>query len=150
MIRSLILFLSLSLTEQRCISRDMDSKVVELDCIILNSPQPSPLRSWFKDGELVYSTISGLTVDPNDFLMDNPILVPGVLDPSPFTALGDGRIFYNYDIMNISVPSMLPPGTTLEQATQEVFDLLIGNWTCLVNNTLGSSTVTYVIRECGK
>ena len=127
----------------------MGSTVIELECMILKG-QPSPLRSWFKDGELVYSAISGLDFDASDFLSDNPLLIPGVLDPTPFTALKDGIIFYNYDIMNISVPSMLPPGTTLEQATQEVFDLLIGNWTCLVNNTLGLAMVTYTIRECGK
>ena len=117
----------------------------------MNDPQPSPRRTWFKDGEQVYSAISGFTPDPSEFVMMNPILMPGVLDPITFSTLSDGSIVYNYEVENITSPQLLPPNTTTEEeAEQQVFELLLGNWTCMVNNTLGSATITYVITDCGK
>ena len=117
----------------------------------MNDPQPSPRRTWFKDGEQVYSAISGFTPDPSEFVMMNPILMPGVLDPITFSTLSDGSIAYNYEVENITSPQLLPPGTTtIDEAKQQVFELLLGNWTCMVSNTLGSATITYVISDCGK
>ena len=134
----------------QCVSRNADNKIVNLECEILGNPQPNPLRSWFKDGELVYSAINGFSPNPSDFFMNNPILVPGVLDPITLSALSDGTIVYNYEVRNITSPQQLPPGTTEAQIEQQVFDLLLGNWTCIVNNTLGSTTITYLITDCGE
>ena len=129
----------------------MDSLVV-LPCDVINLPQPRPLRTWYKDGNLVYSEPSGDPVDNDEYSMENEILIPGVLEPATYSLFSDGSIRYNYAVQNISVPQFLPANiTTIEQARDEVFDLLLGNWTCAVNNSLGAPPpITYLIRECGK
>ena len=135
-----------------CISRETSgSKLVTLTCGLLNIPQPRAMRSWFKNDELIYTELTESSVDLSDYFMQFPILMTGVLDPTAFTATSDGIIFLNYEVDNITTPALLPPNTTLEQAREEVFDLLLGNWECRVNNTLGSATpVMYLIRECGE
>ena len=138
--------------DEYCILRDNNgSRLITLECGLLNVPQPQPRRSWFKDGELVYIALSGNTIDTTDFFMEFSILMTGVLDPSAFTATSDGTIFLDYQVENITMPQLLPPNVTIEQARQKVFDLFLGNWTCTISNTLGSATpVTYIIRDCGK
>ena len=143
------------IAENFCVDRDNDT-VVMLECEIPNdpsnppTPQPLPLQSWFKDGELVYTAPLGTIPDIEDFVMDKQVLMPGVLDPTTFTADGDGTISYSTVVMNISIPVFLPPNTTIEQARQMLFDLLLGNWTCVANNSLGTSSVTHIVRECGE
>ena len=143
------------IAENFCVDRDNDT-VVMLECEIPNdpsnppTPQPLPLQSWFKDGELVYTAPLDNTPDIDDFTMDNPVLIPGVLVPTTFTASADGTISYSTEVMNITFLPQLPPSTTTEQARQMLFDLLLGNWTCVANNSLGTSSVTYTIRECGE
>ena len=107
---------------------------------------------WYKDGELVYSTPLEQTPNPNlDFFVENQILMPGIFDQIVLTPTIIGEIFYFYGVMNISMPDLLPPDiTTLEQARQELFNLALGEWMCVVNNSLGTASVTYVIRECGE
>jgi hypothetical protein len=81
--------------------------------------------------------------------MENPILLPGVFNISPFQILSDGTVTIYTGFANISFPElgMLAPNTTLEQAREELFDLFLGNWTCHVNNSLGSFSVEYILRE---
>ena len=127
------------------------SKIVTLECGLLNIPQPQAMRTWFKDGGLIYTELTDSAVDLSDYFTQFPILMTGILDPAAFTATSDGTIFLDYTVDNITLPELLPQGTTFEQAREEVFDLLLGNWMCTVNNTLGSTTpVTYIIRECGE
>ena len=125
-------------------------RTVLMECEILNDPQPTPRRTWFKDGKNVYSDLTGSFPDLTEYFIENSILVTGVLDPITITAPRDGTIYYNYEVMNITFPALLPPDTTIAQAEQQVFQHLLGNWSCTVDNTLGSATVTYKIRECGK
>lgn len=137
-----------------CVSRNAtgaDSRI-SLRCDVANEAQPPALRTWLKDGELVYSELDGDSIDSDEYSIENQILLPGVLDPVTFTTFGDGSIAYNYDVMNISVPAFVPEGvTTPQQARDVVFDLLLGNWTCVLNSSLGSpDPITYLIRECGK
>ena len=113
-------------------------------------PFPYPSRSWFKDGKLVYIAPISTVPDISDYTVDNPVLKPGVLTPDVFAALSDGTILYNTQVENIIFAMPFPPGTTILQARQLVFNGLIGNWTCVANNLLGSSSVTYVIKECGE
>ena len=135
--------------------RNSDTPVM-LECEIPNDPsnlprpQPLTLRSWFKDGELVYTTTLDTTPDIEDFVRDKPVLIIGVLYPTTFAATVDGTISYSTVVMNITFQPPLPPNTTIEQARQVLFDLLLGNWTCVANNSLGTSSVTYITRECGE
>ena len=127
--------------------------MIQLDCKIQADPPiplPTPSRSWFKDGELVYTAPLETVPDVDEYTMANPVLITGVLTPGVFSATADGTIFYNTEVENITFAMPLPPGTTVEQARVMVFDGLLGNWTCVGNNTLGSSSVTNIIRECGE
>ena len=130
--------------------------MIVLHCEIPNEPTmpplplPTPSRSWFKDGKLVYIAELETVPDVDEYTMDNPVLITGVLTPDVFSATTDGTILYNTQVDNITFAMPLPLGTTILQARQLVFDGLIGNWTCVANNTLGSSSVTYVIKECGE
>ena len=138
-----------------CIQRSVNEMVL-LGCEIPNEatnpplPFPTPSRSWFKDGELVYIADLETVPDVDEYTMANPVLITGVLTPDVFSATADGTIFYNTEVENITFAMPLPPGTTVEQARVMVFDGLLGNWTCVGNNTLGSSSVTNIIRECGE
>jgi hypothetical protein len=45
----------------------------------------------------------------------------------------------------------LASGTTPEQARQILlYTSFLGNWTCFVNNSLGSASVEYIVRDRGK
>ena len=138
-------------TDEICISA-RDSKVIPLQCEILNTPQPNPTRSWFKNDELIYSVSSGVSVSLTDYYMNYPILNLGVLEPPVLTATSDGTIYFNYEVKNITNPDELTPNTTIEQAQQIVLEHLIGSWTCNVSNTFGSAiSITYVIiDQCSK
>ena len=134
-----------------------DSTSIRLGCTVPEVAQPrsTPTRMWFKDDQLVFSSLVGGRPDPNpDFFRDNQILMKGVVfDFNPLAALSDGSLVYFHAgaVMNITMPGLLPPGiNNLEQARREVFRLSLGTWRCVVNNTLGIASVTYEIRECGK
>lgn len=123
----------------RCDVRDSSSRA-----------NPSPLRSWYKDGELVYSAESFSSPDLSDYFDNHPIFTIGVLEPVVLTFTSSGTFHYNIQVENVTFPALLPPCTTLDQARQEVFDLLLGTWTCVVENTLGRDSVTYTFREAGE
>lgn len=137
--------------------------MLTLDCDAINDiprPVPSPSLSWFKDGQLVLSvqSFNNIFNDPiieETFLAQNPILMPGVFDVQPLLLIfiGDG-IHLSTRFTNITNPMLggLVPDTTLPEARQLVLNTFLGNWTCLVNNSLGSASVEYIISlgESGK
>ena len=141
------------LAENFCRDRN-DTGSIELGCTVPDEAQPRtvPTRMWFRNGELVYSSIVGRDQDPNpDFFNANPILMQLIFDPNALGAFADGMLFYVYHVTNITMPGLLPPGvTTIEEARQQLFNLAVGNWTCEVNNALGNDSVTYIVRECRK
>ena len=129
---------------------------LNLECIVdLNVPRPipPPLLSWFKNGELVssveYGQIPSFTMS---FLTANPNLTPGVFDIDPLQITSDGTVMLTTQFTNISLPidlGNLPPDITLEQARELLFDNFLGNWMCFVNNSIGSSSVEYIVTEYG-
>ena len=125
----------------------------DVDYSKLPHPIPLPTRSWFKDSQLVSSTLYGVAAEIDEsFLMENPILNLGVFDFLPLQILSDGDITLFNGFSNITSRElgMLSPSTTLEQAREKLFDIFLGNWTCIVNNSLGSSSVEYILRENGE
>ena len=130
-----------------------DDKVAYLGCdyVRLNEPEPLPIpqRSWYEDGQLVYSAPIGSDPNISEFLAANPLLTLGVYE-KPLQTLSYGGILLLGGVLEIGSPSLLPPNTTLEQANEQILALVVGNWTCQLNNTFGSSSVTYTIRECGE
>ena len=132
------------------------SLLQELDCAILDDvPQSVPLpdRSWFRDGVLAVSAQSGQDLNLEaSFTMMFPIFNLGVFNFPSLTLTTDGQITYSTQFTNITMPMLgdLPPDIDLPTARAMVFNLLPGTWMCFVNNSLGSASVEYVIRECGK
>ena len=124
--------------------------MLECDYVEEPYPLPSPQRSWYKDDELVYSALVGNSPNASEFFAANPLLAMGVLNPPPIHILSDGSILLSNQVENITLPSLLPPGTTLEQVKEQLYALLLGNWMCKLNNTLGNASHTYMIRECSK
>ena len=118
-------------------------------CDVINDISPFPLRSfWFKDGQPIFSDSP---VIEESFLVQNPILMPGVFNVPPVQFSHRKMILYT-TFTNITDPMLggLAPDTSLEQARQLLLDIFLGNWTCFVNNSLGSASVEYIIREFGK
>lgn len=127
-----------------------------LPCPIPNEiprPVPLPTRTWFRDGVLAASALRGETVNVDmAFLMQFPILNMGAFDTAPFQVLVSGDLVFTTAFTNITNPMMagLAPGTTLSQARAMLFDILLANWTCVANNSLGASSISNFIRMCGK
>ena len=135
-------------------SRDDSKLLITFECNTERAGHPYPLprasRSWFKDGQLVSSTLIGDAVFIDEsFLMAHPILNMDVFDTPPLTLLPNGDVIMYLGLRNITSPfsGMLALTTTIEQARDMVFDILLGNWTCVVNNSLGTSSVEFIIRE---
>ena len=113
---------------------------------------PSPSFSWFKDGQPFHNIFNDPIIEES-FLAQKPILMPGVFDVPPLSIILIGyEIHLSTRFTNIANPMLggLVPDTTLPEARQLVLDTLLGNWTCFVNNSLGSASVEYIIRELGK
>ena len=131
-----------------------NDSVVFLTCDVADLPRPIPLptRFWFKDGQIVSSMQYGASAEIDElFLMENPILTIGVFDFPAFQVLLDGTTVLFTGFSNISSPElgMIAPGTTLEEARKMLLNIFLGNWTCLVNNSLGSSSVEYILSGNG-
>lgn len=140
-------------TEYIEVARNDSETVLTLECDVAPRLWPSPLISWLKDGELVSSALIGDTpaIEPS-FLAANPILTFGVFDLQQFGVQSDGTVFLSTIFTNITNPKLgnLPPVTTDKQAKELLFNSFLGNWTCFVNNSLGSASVEYIVRELGK
>ena len=118
-------------------------------------PFPIPQRSWYKDGELVYTANDGTLPDASEYIMKYPIFMPGVLEPQALFLYDDGTIFYSipiYFIINYNdlIPDLIPDIADKEAVRRYLFNHLLGNWTCFVSNNLGNDSVSYIITDCGK
>ena len=69
-----------------------------------------------------------------------------------FKSLTDGDLVFTTEFTNITNPIMggLAPDITFSEARAMLFDILLANWTCVANNTLGLSSVSNFFRMCGK
>ena len=118
------------------------------------SPIPTPRRTWYKDGIIVYSNDIGTAPDPSDFFANEPILTPGVLSPITLIALLNGSLTYNTRVDNITEPQIVamhyPEINNSAAAEELIFNLLLGNWTCVLQNDVGMASVQYLVQECGK
>ena len=117
-------------------------------------PVPPPTLMWLRDGVPAASATMGeaFTVNPA-FLLENPILNMGVFTIIPFLVLqSTGDLVLTTAISNITNPMLggLPLSATVRQARAILFDILVANWTCVANNTLGFSSVSNFLRMCGK
>ena len=112
------------------------------------TPFPIPQRSWYKDGELVYTANDGTLPDASEYFMKYPILMLGVLEPQSLHLFANGDLAYITDVNNITNNNLIPDIADKEAARRYVFNHLLGNWTCFVSNNLGNDYVSNII--CGK
>ena len=154
-------FLIINITGDTCLPGDDGGNTV-LGCTVLTEvpqPVPSPTLTWFRNGvPVAASEVFGFSFDVNiNFLMQFPILSAGVFglrgtSIPVFQTLPSGELIFNTVFDNITDPMLgnLAPDTTLRQARAMLLDILFANWTCVANNSLGSSAVEHHIEACGK
>ena len=111
---------------------------------------PIPQRSWFRNDALVYTAKVYNVPDVSEFIMNNTILMLGVLEPQVFSILVDGSIIFIHRVMNITTPSLIPDVKNIHDASNIVFSLMLGTWVCTAVNNLGNDSVTYTVRKNGK
>ena len=96
-----------------CLTKDPeDNRAAFLGCeYIRPEPIPAPQRSWYKDGELVYSISSDIHPNALEFLAANPLLDAG--DLTSLRTYSSGSLYLiGYGFVEDSTsPSSLPPNT---------------------------------------
>lgn len=136
-----------------CISRN-NPTTISLACQIPYGPPlayPIPNRTWTKDATIVVnSTEHGKTPDLANLLDTQLLLMPGSLHPTPFSAAKDGSITFTTQVRRISSPTRFMEGYTLDDARNDLFEFLLGTWTCGVSNRYGFDAVSTMITDCGK
>lgn len=139
-----------------CLTADSSSPILELRCDLMLEDTftvPTPERTWYKDGVLVYRTVDGaVPTISDDFYQtgNNSLLLLGVINPPPLTVLADGSLLLDWRAENISFPTALPEGVTADSFRSDVFKTLLGSWMCQLNNSLGGGVAETVLTDCGK
>ena len=125
---------------------------------------PAPSLAWFRDGQRIAFTqqLGGafelMEESMMRFLMENPILISGVFSSGmggtvlpTFQIFPSGDIVVSTEFDNITNPmlGMLDPGITLGEARNMIYDILLANWTCVANSSLGVASVENQLRMCG-
>ena len=114
------------------------------------SPLPTPIRSWFRNDLLISSLMLGSAVVPTEFVMNNTVLMLGVLEPQTFVFTSDGTIIFRTDVENITQPNLIPNIASIAEAEEELFRILQATWTCEASNELGTARISYTVRACGE
>ena len=114
------------------------------------------LKCRTEEGESVSPALPQPTIQWNhrenrsfdiDFLItgDNFLFMPGYIYPTVLLVEPNSLVF-NLQALNFTVTS----GISDSNIQDKLFDLLLGEWTCIQSNTYGASIATTVISECGK
>ena len=123
--------------------------LVSLD--VAPRPIPVPIRTWTKDGVVIYSTQAGTSVETDNFTNTNPIFTPGLFNPDVLVTPPDGNIQYQTTFSNTTAPQILDMiGITEDEARVQVLNFALGTWNCTTTNTLGTDSIQVIIRMCGK
>ena len=130
---------------------DIAEYVIGCDVVtdVIGRPFPPPDRRWYKDGVLVYQLPALELRNPTPQVMDNdefnarfPLLTPSGNDADNILILNDdGSISLSF--INIAFSGR-------DFDVDEALNQLSGNWTCSVNNSMGTETATTIFGECGK
>ena len=125
-------------------------------------PVPAPTLAWFRNGRrIAFTEMFGTAFELSEpslmrFLMENPILMNNVFSsggvPLPaFQILSSGEIVVSTEFDNITDRMMgdLADDVTLGEARNMIYDILLANWTCVANSSLGVASVENVFRMCG-
>ena len=146
-----------------CVERNSsDTLVIEITCDVfgenpaehLSIPVPFPSRKWYKDGVLLYSVdFIGRNVyygrNPDFFTGEKALLEYGVVMPPPLYTPQEGQLVLLFDQnSHLTAPQLSPDGTRNETVPVDVFNALLGRWSCEVGNSLGMQSAETVVTEC--
>jgi hypothetical protein len=113
---------------------------------------PHPVRTWVKDGQLIYSRTDSSSAAVNESfyaVRNNSLFLPQVVDPPPFDAVSfPGGIFLDTEASNLSMPFLAPPGVTTDNVARAVFNSLLGDYMCSQSNVYGTDSARTTISEC--
>ena len=74
--------------------------------------------------------------------------MPGLFSPDTLIASFDGSLTYNTRVDNITSPSVLADlGIAASDVEELIFNRLLGNWTCVLQNDVGTAIVQYLVHE---
>ena len=121
-----------------------------LECPVVEDVFPNFNRTWMKDDMLIYRELNGR--DPaieNEFFMTGGRQLLMRTNPVAFqiNPLNLEQLQINTMLNNVTLP---PPGVNQMNFMDIAFDLLLGTYTCEVDNVFGSDTASIVVRECGE
>ena len=110
---------------------------------------PQPTIQWKLNDNLVYHR-ENRSFDM-DFLLtgDNLLFMPGYIYPTVLLVEPDSLVF-NLQALNFTLVTYSFPDISDSNIQDKLFDLLLGEWTCIQSNTYGASIATTMISECGK
>ena len=111
---------------------------------------PAPSRAWTQNNNTVYSVPrAGISVysNLNQEFFSNSILRYDVTSPPAFEAYSDGSLLMNFAANMLNFPD-LAPDSSAETVQADVFEALLGTWTCSLATDLQSAAATTVITKC--
>ncbi len=136
---------------QICLERSKMNCAIILLCTLRNKDTalPVPSKQWQLNGQTIFTGESGMM--NTDFLMtgDNMLLSPGLIYPTP-VRLSLEYVQINLCSHNVTMADLLPDGVSRLNFKDRLFDLVKGQWTCRLNNSLGTASAITYISECGK
>lgn len=135
-----------------CLERGSTDRVqIRCDVVPRDSPLsiqvPGPSRTWTMNNTEIYS-VPHIGTSTSSFLnqdfFEDSILKYGSTYPSALELHSDGSILMNFD----AKPRR--PGLTLGSGDEgdDVFNALLGKWTCLLASDLQTISATTVVSEC--
>ena len=113
-------------------------------------PYPHPSRSWAQNQTLVYS-VPSIGITPVSFLNDgfflDSVLQEPATNPPAFQMYNDGSLLMKLGPTELIYP-LLAPNSSPETVQADVFEALLGVWTCTLTSDLQTEAATTVITKC--
>ena len=85
----------------------------------------------------------------NDKFLENHVAFTlGFVSPPVLETYVDGILHFNLRADNSTLLKMIDPDFTDSNIQGKLFDLLLGSWTCVQNNSYGTTNATTRILDC--
>ena len=126
-----------------------------LNCELKGVIRPSARYSWMKDGVAVVTNVlrrvlNKYPLEDDFYMLGNNSLLLLLIPQSPITIDIDLRVRVDLSldpaIWNVTgILTMFPEGTTVEDLRRLILDAVLGNWTCVAENSFGSDSGTSIV-----
>ena len=127
---------------------------------ILDFPTYTVFKDGVNIGEISRDNRNGSLSNIQALLLlqNFPLLSSFVVQPSPLSRFGNGDISLDWTALEfLGVPEFIsflnitiPPSVNQSNLRDFVFESILGNWTCVATNRLGSDSATTLLGECSK